>query len=498
MAAKTIVGFDCGNSSYRVVLGKYDGVRIVTEVIDQIPNDMIKVGDYYYWDILRLFSDFKIILKKLVGKGEKIDSIGISTWGVDFALFDNKGNMLNNPLSYRNLFGDVHLSKLTEQDKNEMFQNTGILCDKINSIYLLEGMKEKMPEIYKAADKLLMIPDILNYMLTSKMLNEPSEFSTTQLMNVNSKSVSELVCQRMNISNELFSSIGKHGELIGFLQNDIKEEIGADYDIPVICVPSHDTAAAVLAVPALEDDFAFISSGTWALVGTELNEPILFDEIYQSNLTNELGAFDTITLLKNGTGMFIIQRIKKEYEIDVKQDITWSDIVELSNNYEGDNIPLINVNNIRFFNPKQMGREIWNYLQETNQVEGDFSWSVVVRAVYESMACSYAITISDTQKVTKKKFDYIYIVGGGAKNEVVNQMTANCTGKTVIACFGESTAMGNIAAQLKYFDHSLDLKSIREIVKNSVDTKTYIPDKSTFYLLDNYKELLEKELMMDE
>lgn len=497
MAAKTIVGFDCGNSSYRVVLGKYDGYRIVTEVIDQIPNDMIKVGDYYYWDILRIFSDFKMILKKLVNKGEKIDSIGICTWGVDFALFDRKGNMLNNPLSYRNIFGEVHLSKLTEQDKNEMFQNTGILCDKINSIYLLEGMKEKMPEIYKAADKLLMIPDILNYMLTSKMLNEPSEFSTTQLMNVNSKSVSELVCQRMNISKKLFSNIGKHGELIGYLQNDIKEEIGADYDIPVICVPSHDTAAAVLAVPAMEDNFAFISSGTWALVGTELNKPILSDEIYQSNLTNELGAFDTITLLKNGTGMFIIQRIKKEYEINVKQEITWSDMVELSNNYKGDNIPLINVNNIRFFNPKQMGREIWNYLKETNQVERDFSWSTVVRAVYESMACSYAITINDTQKVTEKKFDCIYIVGGGAKNEVVNQMTANCTGKIVIACFGESTAMGNIAAQLKYFDNSLDLKSIREVVKNSVNTKTYISDKDTSYLLDHYIELLEKELMIE-
>ncbi|RDY32811.1 rhamnulokinase [Lachnotalea glycerini] len=496
MAVKTILGFDCGNSSYRVVLGKYDGERIITEVIDQIPNDMIKVGNYYYWDILRIFSDFKQILKRLVLQGEKIDSIGICTWGVDFALFDKKGNMLNNPLAYRNVFGEAYISKLTTKDRKDMFQNTGILCDKINSVYLLEGMKEEMPDIYELSDKLLMIPDILNYMLTGRFFNEPSEFSTTQLMNVKSKEVSEFVCHERNIKKELFQEIGRHGELIGVLLEDIKEEIGVDYDIPVVCVPSHDTAAAVLAVPAMEEHFAFISSGTWSLIGTELKEPILSDEVYQANLTNELGAFHTITLLKNGAGMFMIQKIKKEYELDVKKEVSWTDIMELSNSYQEEHTPLIDINDIRFFHPRKMGKEIWSYLKETKQADGEFLWNTVVRAVYASMACSYAITVNDMQNVTKKSFDSIYIVGGGAKNEIVNQMTADCTGKKVIACIGESTAMGNIAAQLKYFDTSLGVKDIRKIVKNSVHMKSYSTNKDTSYLVDCYKKLSEKEWMI--
>ena len=492
MAKKTIVGFDCGNSSYRVVLGTYDGVRILTEVIDQIPNCMVKAGNYYYWDILRMFSDFKNILKRLVSRGETIDSIGICTWGVDFSLFDRKGNMLNNPLAYRNSLGEQQLSKMTDSERKQMFMNTGILCDKINSVYLLKGMKEEMPDVYRAADKLLMIPDILNYLLTGKMLNEPSEFSTTQLMDVNAKSVSDFVCREMKISRNLFHDFGRHGEAIGYLSDDIKAEIGADYDIPVICVPSHDTAAAVLAVPAQQEHFAFISSGTWALVGTELLKPLLSKEVFDAGLTNESGAFDTITLLKNGAGMFIIQKIKKEYETDVKREVTWEEIVKLSEEEGGKNIPLIDMNDIRFFNPAHMGKEIWNYLKETKQAEGGFSWNTIVKSVYESMACSYAVTIEHLQRVTKEYFDCIYIVGGGAKNELVNQMTANCTGKNVIACFGESTAMGNIAAQLKYFQPSLELKAIREIVCNSVETKSYMPDTDTSYLIDSYKKLQER------
>lgn len=487
-----MVGFDCGNSSYRVVLGKYDGIHITTEVIDQIQNDMIKVGEYYYWDILRIFADFKSSLKKLISRGEHIDSIGICTWGVDFALFDAGGNMLNNPMAYRNSIGEEYLSEMTEADKKQMFQNTGILCDKINSVYLLQGMKKIMPSVYNAADKLLMIPDILNYMMTGKQINEPSEFSTTQLLDVREKAVSGQVCYSSKLSDTLFCSLGKHGEIIGYVTEDIRAELGIDYDIPVVCVPSHDTAAAVLAVPAREEGFVFISSGTWALVGTELRKPIVTDAVYQAGLTNELGAFDTVTLLKNGAGMFLIQRIKKEYEREAGHGISWEDIVQLSKDYEGERVPLIDVNSSRFFNPRQMGLEIWKALIETGQVKGAFSWSSVVRAVYESMACSYAVTFEHLQVVTGQSFDGIYIVGGGARNEAVNQMTANCTGKKVIACFGESTAMGNIAAQLRYFNSSLTLRTIREIVDRSVETKSYAPEKDTRQLVNRYQELSER------
>jgi len=490
MKTKTIIGFDCGNSTYRVVVGKFEDRKIETKVAAQLPNDMVKIGDYYYWDILRLFTDFKHILKELISNGEKIDSIGICTWGVDFSLFDKNGNMVNNPLAYRNTIGEAYLSRLNEAKRKEMFGATGILCDKINSIYLLQGIREKMPGIYAAGDKLLMIPDILNYMMTGVMVNEPSELSTTQIMDVRTKTISQVVCKETGIDKELFSTIGKHGECIGFVTEDIKMEIGASYDIPVICVPSHDTAAAVAAVPAPGETFAFISSGTWSLIGTELSRPLITEQIREAGLTNEAGAFDTITLLKNSAGMFIIQRIKKEYELEVNHEVTWDDMVQLSDSYMGEEILLIDINHIRFFNPGKMGEEVWKYLEETKQIATSFHWNAVVRAIYASMACSYAVTIRDMESAAKREFQRIFIVGGGARNAIVNQMTADCTGKTVVACLGESTSMGNIASQLKYFDDTIDLDSIREIIARSVKTKEFLVQKNTKAYVERYEQII--------
>ena len=298
MTMKNMIGLDCGNSSFRVLLGKYDGQVITTEVIDQVQNDMIRVGDYFYWDILRIYEGFISSLKKIARKVDRIDSIGICTWGVDFALFDKTGNMIGNPLSYRNDIGEIYLSGLTESQKKEMFQRTGIVCDKINSIYRLAALKELMPDMYSISNKLLMVPDILNYFLTGIMVNEPSELSTTQIMSAKSREICTDICEAFGIPENLFCRLGKHGDKIGLVKQSILEEIGVDYSIPVICVPSHDTASAVVAIPTQEDDYIFISSGTWSLIGTEIEEPIVNEAVLDSALTNEVGAFNKITLLK--------------------------------------------------------------------------------------------------------------------------------------------------------------------------------------------------------
>ena len=207
--------------------------------------------------------------------------------------------MLSNPLSYRNVIGEEQLSKLDSEDKKQMFYDTGILCDKINSLYMMSGMKEIFPHILSAADKCLMVPDILNYFLTGEMVNEPSELSTTQLMSAKERKISKAVCERFEIDENIFCRIGEHGKAVGRVREDILEEIGVEYNIPVICVPSHDTASAVAAIPALEENFGFISCGTWSLIGTELKEPVCSEEVRKANLTNEVGAFGKITLLKN-------------------------------------------------------------------------------------------------------------------------------------------------------------------------------------------------------
>jgi sugar (pentulose or hexulose) kinase len=487
---KHMIALDCGNSSIRVVLGKYDGTKITTEVISQTPNDMVKIHDYYYWDFLKIYDILIKSIKEVLKSIGRIDSIGVCTWGVDFSLYDYEGNLLSNPLSYRNKMGEDYLNQLSEEKRRELFMETGILCDKINSLYLLNGIKHKMPEIYKSADKLLMIPDMINYMLTKVMINEPSELSTSQIMSARTRSISKKVCAEFGIRTNLFCTIGKHGQAIGNLTPSIKEELEIDYDIPVICVPSHDTAAAVVAIPTTEKEFAFISSGTWALIGTELMEPVINDKVIQYGLTNEVGAFDKITLLKNSAGMFLLQRIKKEFDVHMGEDSSWETLNQLAEKYKG-YPPLFDVNCNRFFNPLHMGQEIWNFLCETNQVKGQIDWSILVKAVQESIACNFAITIKGIEDIIGKTFHSIYIVGGGSKNEAVNELTAKITGKQIVACSKESTSLGNIATQIVQFHENYTLEDIRKILIQSVECKTYNAQTEGEEILERYQKLLD-------
>ncbi len=468
---KTMVALDCGNSSFRIVAGRYKEGKIHSEVICQKPNNMTKIGEYYYWDLLRIFNEFKAVLKELVSKDERIDSIGVCTWGVDFAFFDKEGHMLSNPLSYRNMIGEEQLSRLDHEEEKQMFYKTGILCDKINSVYMMAGMKEDFPHIISAADRCLMVPDILNYFLTGEMINEPSELSTTQLMSVRDGKISHAVCEKFGIDKNIFCKIGKHGEKIGNVRKDILEEIGADYDIPVVCVPSHDTASAVAAIPALEENFGFISCGTWSLIGTELKEPICNEEVRNANLTNEAGAFGKITLLKNSAGMFIINQLKKEYDFLCKEKTSWDTISNLAEQCEGNTV--IDLNESLFFNPPSMSKAIWNYLIQSGQVSGEMRWDILFRTFYDSLARVYADTIRDIEKVTGRTFKKVYIAGGGTASKVLLKLSAHYMKKAIVVCYGESTAMGNISAQLKYFNREFTLTDLRQIIAESYETETY-------------------------
>lgn len=468
-----MIGLDCGNSSFRTILGAYDGKKITTQVIDQTKNEMLEIGEYFYWDIYKIYSGFIDSLKKVVQSGVQIDSIGVCTWGIDFALFDENGLMISNPLSYRNEQGKQYLDKLTEEESLDVFEKTGIIPDKINSVFLIQAIRDRMSKMYSITDKILMIPDVLNYFLTGVMENEPSELSTSQLFSAKTMSVSEEVCNKLGVKASHFCKIGKHGTVIGYLNESVKKELGIDYEIPIVCVPSHDTASAVCAIPAREDKFLFISSGTWALIGTELDKPIIKDCILKNNLTNEVGAFEKITLLKNSMGMFVIQRIKKEYDWAMGEEHTWRHLDDLANACVRE-APLFDVNDDRFFNPTNMSDEIWTFLEESGQVSGEKKWDQLIKSTYYSMACNNAKTISDIEKVTGEKYEYIHIVGGGSKNIMLNRLTSMCTGKTVLACGEESTALGNIATQLTYHNESMTLKEIRSVIDESIDVKEYV------------------------
>jgi sugar (pentulose or hexulose) kinase len=470
-----VVALDCGNSSVRTVLGRFDGHRVTRELIDRFPNDMIRVGDLFYWDILNIFKQFLTSLKKAVAMTDRVHSVGVCSWGVDFALYDRRGHMLGNPLAYRNAMGASCLEALGPARREEMFFETGILCDKINSVFLLKSFLESHPEICAAADKILMIPDILNYMITGEMVNEPSELSTTQLFSVKDGRISDGMCEYAGVDASLFARIGEHGRAIGSLSGDILDAVGADYDIPVVCVPSHDTASAVLSIPAEGTDFAFISSGTWSLIGIESDRPMIGRDVMEASLTNELGAFGKTTLLKNCMGFYIIQRVREEYELAVGRKITWDDLTDAAEGYKGE-IPLFDVNDTRFFNPKDMSGEIRRRLTETKQAEDPIGWDTLISSVYLSMACCYAVTLKEIETATGRKIGRVHIVSGGARNDVLNRLTANMTGKEVVAGDPEGTSLGNILCQLNYFDRAKDIGALRGVAARSIEKKTFIPD----------------------
>ncbi len=467
-----MAALDCGNSSYRLVLGTYENDELKMETIAQEKNAMINIDGFYYWDVLKMYQFLIDNLKKLVMRGDIPDSIAVSTWGVDFGLYDEEGFRIGDVLSYRNTFGEDVINKIERGDLEDLFMRTGILSDRINSIYLLSALQELMPSKIEACRHVLMIPDIFNYLLTGIMMNEPSELSTTQLFNSKTKSVDESVCEFFGIPAEWFSEIGEHGKMIGKILPAVKDQIGSDKDIPVICVPSHDTAAAVSAIPADKEEFLFISSGTWALIGAELEQPIINEKVLKAGLTNEVGAFNKITLLKNSTGMFVLEKMKTEYEEEVGKEISWDEFLNIKPIRIDEEI--ININSADFFNPSSMSKAIMNSINSNNV--GKVDWGNLIDVVERSMAENYASTLSDVEEVIGKKFDSVYIVGGGSKNSRINRLTAEYTRKDIITCGDESTSLGNLGIQLNYFFPEFTLKSIRGILKNSIDMIIYKPD----------------------
>ena len=463
--SKNMLAFDFGNSTLRAILCHFDGEKITSEVVLSEAHEMLKIEDYFYWDLLRIFSFMKRSVEKAASE-VKLDSVGICTWGVDFMLFDGDNHMLSNVLSYRNSIGAKVIERQTEEEKKAMFYRTGILCDKINSIYMLKGIQEKMPSIASQAKKLLMIPDILTYFMTGVMENEPSELSTTQVLDVRSMSVSREQCEAMGIDPDLFQKIGEHGRVIGYIKREILDEMKVDYDIPFICTPSHDTASAVFGIPCEEEEFFFVSSGTWALIGAHINESVFSDEVIEGHLTNEVGAFGKITLLKNSIGMFITQRLKAEYQHDIQQTVSWNEFTDLARGFEG-KPGIFDVNDEDFFNPVHMGEAIHKHLHPEDP-EGKLDWNEIVASVFASMAESYCVGLRAVMKATGKDTDVIYVVGGGSKNAIINQSCADSLGKKIVTCDMECSCVGDAAAQLAGICPELSYGDLRKIIVSSL------------------------------
>ena len=470
-----LLAFDCGNSSIRTILCRYDGGKVTSEVVLQKPNRIIEENGLFYWDMPQIFSVMKQGLKLAAQKAGRIDSVGICTWGVDFQMVDEEGKLLEPAFCYRNTIGEEAASALTEEERRDMFYRTGILSDKINSIFMLKGLWRYAPQVMEQGRKLLMVPDIFVYLFTGVLMNEPSELSTTQMLDVRTMTIDAKQCEYAGVSPELFSEIGVHGRKVGNIRRDILDELGISYDIPLICVPSHDTACAVLAIPSEEENYLFVSSGTWALIGAQCQRPVISDAVLDASLTNEVGAFGRTTLLRNSAGMFLIQRLKEEYEEETGQQTGWSEFTKIADEWDAQPV-IFDVNDIRLFNPKRMAPAIREMILEICSPEQDqISWPMMMASVYCSLGNSFASVLKNVAACTGDTYERVYIVGGGSRNAVINQRCADQLGLPVYACDMECSSVGNAVSQLAYHLPELGYEDLRRVIAGSLKTIVYHP-----------------------
>ena len=474
---RNLLAFDCGNSSIRTILCHYDGESVSSELILQKPNRIIEEDGLFYWDMPEIFSVMKQGLGMAAQKAGRIDSVGICTWGVDFQMADEDGNLLERAFCYRNSIGEEASSDLTADEKREMFYRTGILSDKINSVFMLKGLWKYAPSVMERGRKILLVPDIFVYLFTGVMMNEPSELSTTQMLDVESMTIDVKQCEYAGVSPDIFSEIGVHGRKVGNIKKEVLNELGISYDIPLICVPSHDTACAVLAIPSEEENYLFVSSGTWALIGAQCMKPVINDAVLHASLTNEVGAFGRTTLLRNNAGMFIIQRLKKEYEEETGTEISWSEFTKLANRWDGEPV-IFDVNDRRLFNPRNMASAIREMIREKadpGELPEGAVWPMLMASVYGSLGSSFAEVLKQVAACTGDTYERVYIVGGGSRNAVINQRCADQLGLPVYACDMECSSVGNAVSQLAFHFPEMKYEDLRKVIATSLKTSVYDP-----------------------
>lgn len=470
--------FDLGATSGRSILATVKDGKLELQELTRFPNKIIKVRGKYYWDIYALFDALKDGLKKTASMNIKIDAIGIDTWGVDFVYLGEDGNILSQPRCYR----DPYTNSAPEEyfrllPKKEVYDLTGIQIMNFNSLFQLFAAKKENFTPLKHAKDILFMPDALSYMLTDKKVCEYTIASTSQMLNPRTKNFEGKLFEIMGVDPAIMQPIVMPGEVVGYLTDDVAKECGLE-KVPVIAVAGHDTGSAVAAVPAENENFAYLSSGTWSLMGIEVKEPIINEESFAMNFTNEGGVDGTTRFLKNITGMWLLEQCRKEWE-HLGREYSYPEIVALSNSVDGFR-SLIDPDHSSFANPESMTEAIACFCQKTNQkvpvTDAEF-----IRCIFDSLALKYKYVLDCLQKVAPFKIEKLHVIGGGSQNKLLNQLTANSIGIPVVAGPSEATAIGNVMMQAKGVGIINSLAEMRAVIKDSVEIEVFEPQESQLW-----------------
>lgn len=476
MKEKVFFAVDLGATSGRTIVATLDHGKLVLTEISRFPNHIIEMQGHCFWDLAALYREIIGGLREACKKGYEIISIGIDTWGVDVAMFGKDGGLMRNPYCYRDPHTTDAIPKLfARYDAARVYESTGIQVMNINTLFQLDTLRRNGCAALEAAKKILFIPDALGYILTGNAVTERTIASTSQMMNARNGELDPDILEAIGVSKDLFAPMADPGHTLGTLTEEVQRLTGLG-PVPVISVAGHDTASAVAAVPAEDEDFAYLSSGTWSLMGIEVKEPIISDRSRQLNFTNEGGVDRTIRFLKNICGMWLLECCRREWSA-AGIDTTYAGLCEAaekSTHFRS----LVNPDNPRFANPPSMLKEIAAYCLETGQPAPETPGEYTL-CILESLALRYRQVMSMLHEFAPHKIKCLHIIGGGSRNRMLNHMTADATGVTVIAGPSEATAIGNALIQARAAGMAGSLQEMRRIVSSSTETDRFIPQHTT-------------------
>lgn len=461
---KFYLAVDIGASSGRHILGWVENGKIRLEEIYRFENKLVKKNGHLCWDIEHLFNEVVEGLKKCKEIDRVPASLGIDTWGVDFVLLDASGKVLGDTVAYRDSRTKGMDSEVYRViGEKELYSRNGIQKQLFNSIYQLVAIKNQSPDLLDQAEHFLMIPEYLNFLLTGEMKNEYTNATTTQLVNAKSQDWDFELMEKLGIPTKIFGKLNMPKTVVGSLTEAISERVG--FQTQVVLPATHDTGAAVMAVPTTSDDAIYLSSGTWSLMGIERLIPDCSEQSREHNFTNEGGYHYRYRYLKNIMGMWMMQNLRREF----KHKYTFEELYQLA--YIGRYFTsVVNVNAEDFLAPESMTKALQDYCAKTNQ-EVPETQCELLYCVYCSLARCYAQTVVEIEEVTGKKYNKIHVVGGGCQDQFLNALIATETGKEVFAGPVEATALGNLMAQMLKDNVFEDLSDARRTVAKSFDVK---------------------------
>ena len=467
------LAFDCGATSGRAILGTFADGGFRMEEVYRFPNQTLEIGGKYYWNVYSIYEHFIKCLTELGKRHIPLDSIGIDTWGVDFGCIGHDGTLLGLPRAYRDPYTDGIPKKFFQKvPREQLYALTGIQIMNFNSIFQMFAQAEEGCVAYRHAKKILFMPDLLSYLLTRGKVCEYTIASTSGLMNPKTQRFESSLMDAVSIKDDQIPDRVQPGEVVGKLRYNIAKETGLG-EVPVVAVAGHDTASAIVAVPAENEHFAYLSSGTWSLMGIETKQPIINGDSTRLNFTNEGGIEGTTRFLKNITGMWLVEQCRKKWQAQGK-DYTYAEMTAMAQSakdYKG----RINPDNPRFANPNDMEAEIKNALADKGYA-APANDAEILSCIYHSLAERYKEVLNMLQEVAPFKIEKLHVIGGGSANELLNQWTADAISMPVVAGPTEATAIGNLMVQAKAAGLVKDRWEMRRMIAQTIQVKTYYPD----------------------